>query len=452
MAIPALAIAFGTANAVACGGFFCQSAPVDQAGERIVFTANSDGTITSLIEIQYTGTAADFSWILPIPEAIGVDGLAVPDEGAAVFEELHRLTDVQIIPPPSPPCAELRRLNAAVADEPASEEGGVEVFASGEVGPFGFDVIGAEDPAALTTWLRDNNYRVDPSMEPLIDVYVEEEFAFVAMRLLDGETSESITPIELTYAGTEPMIPLRLTAVAAQDDMPIFTWVFGDNQAVPTNYAHMDIETAEITFSSFGQDNYRRLVADRADANDGRAFITEFAGAADALPFEHPYLEARLDRYVTRLFTVISPEEMTADPSFAFDDRSDVSNVRDASKLRGLYDCERERGFPFDAIDPFDGGNQVTAAPKEGRLTSTAGDDDDSEVVIEVGGDDVATEEIVEDGVDGSGDAEVTAADDGAETDRPSPSGLWLVGALVALGVIIGTIVVTRSSREEPDD
>ena len=60
--------------------------------------------------------------------------------------------------------------------------------------------------------------------------------------------------------------------------------------------------------------------------------------------------------------------------------------------------------------------------------------------------------EIVEDGVDGSGDAEVTAADDGAETDRPSPSGLWLVGALVALGVIIGTIVVTRSSREEPDD
>ena len=37
----------GTASA--CGGFFCQQDPVDQTGERIVFTVNDDGL--SLIHI-----------------------------------------------------------------------------------------------------------------------------------------------------------------------------------------------------------------------------------------------------------------------------------------------------------------------------------------------------------------------------------------------------------------
>lgn len=89
-------------------------------------------------------------------------------------------------------------------------------------------------------------------------------------------------------------------------------------------------------------------------------------------------------------------------------------------------------------------------APREARATSASGNDDESGVVIEVGGDDVATEPVAEDNVDGIEDDEV--ADDGPAPDEPGPSGLWLVGALVAIGVVIGTIVATRSSREESDD
>ena len=408
MATSATVLVIGVSNAVACGGFFCQTDPVDQAGERIVFTVNDDGTVTSLIEILYEGSAADFSWILPIPEAIAADDLAVPDKGQEVFRELHLLTDVQIIAPPVPDCAEvvMEALSAQV------EDGGVEIFASGEVGPFGFDVIGSEDPAALIDWLVDNNYRVDPPMEPLIDVYVEEEFAFVAMRLLDGETSESITPIEITYPGTQPMIPLRLTAVAALPDMPIFTWIFADEQAVPTRYAHMEIETAEITFSAFGIDNYRRLVAQRADANDGRAFITEFAGPAASLDLEHPYLVDRSDRYVTRLFTVISPEEMTVDPMFDQEERPNVSNIRDASQMVGLYDCQRSEFMSSDAMDPFDGGTEMAAAP---AIRATASDD---------GGSAVETSEPADDST------EPAATGDEATKESGASGWVWLVGAI----------------------
>ena len=207
--------------------------------------------------------------------------------------------------------------------------------------------------------------------------------------------TRSITPIEITYPGTEPMIPLRLTAVAALPDMPIFTWIFADTQAVPSNYAHMEIETAEITFGPFGGNDYRRLAGQRADANNGQAFLTEFAGPTSSLQVEHPYLSERNDRYMTRLFSIISPDEMTVDPVFGFEDRPDVSNVRDASQLVGLYDCQRfdedgqSGGGVFtaateeasDALDPFDGGTEVVAAPVTPDPATAVGpgsEDDDS--------------------------------------------------------------------------
>lgn len=365
LVVTALVVALAAAmeaRAVACGGFFCQNNPVDQIGERIVFTVNDDATITSLIEIQYTGTADDFSWILPIPEAVGADALEVPNGGAAVFAELHALTDVRVIGP-DPACQ-----GGDVPAFASDATGGVEIFGSGEVGPFGFDIIGSSDADALTTWLRDNDYRVDPFMEPLIDVYVEEEFAFVAMRLLDGQDAAAIEPIEITYPGSEPMIPLRLTAVAAQPNMPIWVWIFADDQAVPANYANMRIDNRELTFSRFGGSDYNRLTQLRADALGGRAFITEFAGAANSLALSEPYLRDRRDRYLTRLTTTISPDEMTVDPVFGFDpDLADVSNVRDASRLDGLYDCERDGIEWFtltgsDAINAYNSDGTVTAA------------------------------------------------------------------------------------------
>ena len=172
------------------------------------------------------------------------------------------------------------------------------------------------------------------------------------------------------------MIPLRLTAVAANNNMPIFTWVFADAQAVPENYEHMEIATEEITFSTFGSNNYQRLVQDRADALGGRAFITEFAAPASSIELGNPYLQhlARQQTYLTRLTTYISPDEMTVDPIFGIEQRPDVSNIRDASNMVGLYDCERDEANNLinlsgsDAINPETATGEIAAeTPSQGR-------------------------------------------------------------------------------------
>lgn len=434
-----LGAALWSGTAGACGGFFCQNQPVDQTGERIVFTVNDDGTMTALIEILYVGSADDFSWILPVPEAISADALAVPEDGDLVFDELHAATDVRVIAPEPPECALQFRAMAATAD---SADGGVDVFASGEIGPFGFDIVGSEDRDALVQWLRDNDYRVTPEMEPLIDVYVQDRFAFIAMRLLDGETAESITPIEVTYPSTEPMVPLRLTAVAAQPNMPVWVWIMADAQAVPANYAHMEIATEEITFNPFGGNDYTFLVQQRANAFDGHAFITEFAGPVDSLELTHPWLVemARSHPYLTRVNTYIDPAEMTIDPVFGFDaDRPDVSNVRDATGLEGLYGCERTDdpgildrlfGGDSDAVDPMAGTGRVVAFTPQGA---------DSGPV-----DEAATEEPTIAAADEDG--QITLPDASVEaTDDPFGRTALLAGAgTLVLLVGIGGFALTR--------
>ena len=352
-----------TQPAWACGGFFCTTTPVDQNAERIIFTQNGDGTVSAYVQIEYTGSAPDFSWILPLPEAIDAESVQVPEDAMTAFRELEVATDPVIMAPPRPSCVPPPP-PMAVAAAPAS----VEVFASGEVGPYGFDVVGSDDPDALVTWLRENSYRVTAEMEPLIDVYVDEEFVFLAMKLRPDKGAQDVEPVKVTYPSERPMIPLRLTAVAANPDMAVMVWIYGEHQAVPMNYAKMTIANDELTFSDWGSNDYRQLMGQKADENDGKAFITEYAAPTSELRVTHPLLRelSRRFTYVTRLNTVISPEEMTVDPIFDYNPQlTDVSNIRDLRGMTGLYRCEREEraASPIGRLQSF--GNSVVGASDE---------------------------------------------------------------------------------------
>ena len=174
------------------------------------------------------------------------------------------------------------------------------------------------------------------------------------------------------------MIPLRLTAVAANPDMAVMVWIYADRQAVPMNYAKMSIANDELTFFGWGQGNdYRRLMGTKADEYGGQAFITEYAAPTSELRVTHPLLQQLAQRfaYVTRLNTVISPEEMTVDPVFDYNPQlKDVSNVRDMSGMTGLYQCEREEraSSPMGQLQSFS--ESVFEASDEDAGAEASGD------------------------------------------------------------------------------
>ncbi|MCP4502664.1 MAG: DUF2330 domain-containing protein [Deltaproteobacteria bacterium] len=81
--------------ALACGGFFCSSGPVDQGGEDILFEVDPDGNTSVVVEVKYNGDPGAFTWIVPVPEVPTVD--VVP---ALTLAILKQQTEVQVYPPP----------------------------------------------------------------------------------------------------------------------------------------------------------------------------------------------------------------------------------------------------------------------------------------------------------------------------------------------------------------
>lgn len=329
--------------AYACGGLFCQNVPVNQQSERIIFTVNDDGTVTAYVQINYTGSAPDFSWVVPVPSVPEVDVAEM-----ATFDEIQLLTDPIIVSPQIPDCAPIAM--PMMADSAAVQEGGVEVLASGTAGPFAYDVVTSEDSEALIVWLNDNNYRITDEMRPLIAVYTDEGMVFLAMKLQPEQGVQDIQPVVMTYEADYPTIPIRLTAVAAIPNMSIYTWVFADEQAIPMNYAHPMIANESIRgdFMQFGGTNYMSVVDQTVDLYAGRAFITEYAQPTEVFLTQFPQDEllktlANQYRYVTRLFGRMSPEEMTVDPSFELNgNQQNVDNLRNLSNLdpEVFWGCE----------------------------------------------------------------------------------------------------------------
>jgi len=289
------------ASANACGGFFCsQAQPVNQAAERIVFATNSNGTVTAAIQILYEGPSEKFSWLLPISSVPQGDEIALASNLA--FQRLQTATN--------PNYTLTTRVEGTCRVEdfaggfgsggsasgafggsggggPASTPGGVTVEASGILGSFEWTVISldaslAEPADAAVQWLANNGYDVPPGAPRLLGPYLQDDMYLLALRLTKGSDVGSIRPIVLTYAGTKPSIPVKLTAVAANEDMGVMAWLLADAQAVPQNYLSLELNEARIDWFNASR-NYNNLVVQAADDAGGQGFVTEFAGPASPL-------------------------------------------------------------------------------------------------------------------------------------------------------------------------
>lgn len=289
-------IASITPSAKACGGFFCDNAqPVNQAGERIIFSQNPDGTTTAVIQIQYSGPSERFAWMLPV---VGSPEISVSSNIA--FQRLQAQTNPQYI------------LNVEVEGEcrtPVFLDGGpgadaflvfdaspagdagleppVTVVNEGSVGPYDFVVISidpdAPDVAALATdWLNENDYDVSEFGRDRLVPYLENGMNLLAFRLTKGRNAGEIRPVVLSFGEGLPSIPLRPTAAAATPDMGILVWVVGASRAIPANYLDLELNEARLNWFNPAS-NYDALVTQAANEAGGQGFVTEFAGDAESI-------------------------------------------------------------------------------------------------------------------------------------------------------------------------
>ena len=389
----ALAATLTPNRAEACG---CLSPPdpvaldtnnfaVNQQAEQIIFEVGEE-TVSAHVQIRYAGDPEQFAWIVPVPNVPDLElshtiAFGMIDEETAPnafsrFESLCPVPEYQCEYHPTPDC-DLPGQNGSDSDtgdgltggdSPGDTDGGgggeppsgVDVLDMQTVGDYETVTFSADDAALAVDWLHENGFIVNETMTPYMQPYIDGGMVFVAARLVAGAGVDSIKPLKITYDGTQPMIPLQLTAVAAEPHMTVSAFIYSDESFAPVDHPLIDLDPSRIARDPSSRMNYPMVLAASIDEAGGDAFVREYEGppirprffdpsgccdggsdwcgieadsqcqcpaaewdAADCMELEGLLESIELtnrlaDEYtvLTRLTTRLSPEEMTFDPMF----------------------------------------------------------------------------------------------------------------------------------------
>jgi len=285
-------------EAQACGGCFSPSTAqtdevVVQDAERVYFHRDEATKLTTVwVEVRYAGAAQDFGWVLPLPKQPKV-GTGPRHFFDMLDKRWGQRFETKYLPAEN--CrsawdgclygepAAWKDAGASVQDAAVPSGGGtpgnVTVLEQGQTGPYDYSVVKSTDAKVLYEWLNTRGYKTPDKAIPIIESHVLKGDVFVAIKLSNGKGIDLIRPIALEMMDSDPCVPLRLTSIAAQDDMTVAITLTGAGRAVPKNHFNVVINPVRINwFSSPLANNYPQVLAAAIDEAAGHAFVTEFAG------------------------------------------------------------------------------------------------------------------------------------------------------------------------------
>jgi MYXO-CTERM domain-containing protein len=279
-ALSALAVLYAAEpRAAACGGCFHppQENPTVVTDHRMIFAISPKQT-TLYDQMRYTGSPSSFAWVLPIAEKVTI-GLSSEE----LFNAIDAQTSVQVIAPPSScfvpqSCLPAAFPPSAVAAVPApgGGGGGVTVLAHEVVGPYETVQLRATDPKALSTWLAAHHYEITPEAQTIIDAYVKEKSAFLAMKLVPGATVQSMRPVRVTAPGAGVTLPLRMVAAGAGATLGVTLWVVSEGRYEPQNFPVFTIGAEDVEWDwKTSSSSYATVRAAKTKASDSLGWQIE---------------------------------------------------------------------------------------------------------------------------------------------------------------------------------
>lgn len=223
-----LLVIASAATAIACGIYIPREGDGVIAQERALIR-HVDGVETIVLELAVTGEASSAVWILPVPNPAKVE---LGD--AAIFAELETITAPRI---------ETRYTNPDFdgAAGAAPPRGGVTVFERQTLGPFDVTSLTGDDAEAVAAWLEENGYDFPEGTAAVIAPYIEEGWAFAAIKLTPeagAEIGGQLDPLSFAFDSEEIVYPLRPAALG-QGSRPLFLYVLAEHKvvAMPINSA-----------------------------------------------------------------------------------------------------------------------------------------------------------------------------------------------------------------------
>ena len=135
-------------------------------------------------------------------------------------------------------------------------------------------VVGASNSTELLEWLQSNDFSVDPAASAVLQAYIEEAWAFVAVKLRPTERrryeNEFLPPLTIRFAHHELVFPLRISAVSSTAAIALTVYVVSsstvrswDFPTVPLIY-HQRIST-DVDPAAHIEDSIRATVGLEGD-------------------------------------------------------------------------------------------------------------------------------------------------------------------------------------------
>lgn len=293
---------FASASAFACGA--CVSPPAitpsnadfaRQSGERIFFARDPlTKHSTVWVEVAFAGNPQDFGWVVPMPKVpkVGVGSRYLfdrLDQATAPRFELDLETIDELCPPahaggacssaPAPfGCGNAAASSGSATGADAfSGNDHVKVVVAAQTGPYDYAVIQGDTSKSLLDWLNQSGFATPDAALPIIEAHVSKGDVFVAFRLHDGEGVQAIRPVTFDMDDAEPCVPLRLTSIAAVEEMSVVVYLAGPGRGIPKNSLHVEVNPLRLNWNA-GASNYAQVLAAAIDEGGTHAFATEFAG------------------------------------------------------------------------------------------------------------------------------------------------------------------------------
>ncbi|MEQ1504203.1 MAG: DUF2330 domain-containing protein [Myxococcota bacterium] len=296
-------------SAWACAGLVHDDTSLAESDAAEVLFEPGDGEVAVSYAVAYTGNAADFGWVIPVPGAVS----AIEDGDADRIASLRQASQPVVSWPsadqPSAGCA--CGGAAKSGDSLESRSNDLEIVAEGFTGTYAYVVIEATDADALTAWFTDNGWAgIDPD-----DVahYVSIGAAFAALQVVP-ETADTpvdgrlLPPVRIRYAGDALLFPAVMARHAAVSEQHTTLYVVGADRATLAGW------TFEEPSGLSGSDPVAVWDDALAALGADRAYARTFAGAVDG-------------GFLTRFDTIAPTEVHDADVTLALGDGTDGFQV-----------------------------------------------------------------------------------------------------------------------------
>jgi uncharacterized protein (TIGR03382 family) len=221
----------GSASAF-CGLYVTEPGQtVENTGSSVIY-ANHDGTTTLTLAADFTGDATSFGLLVPIPQAITADDVAVVDP--ALFDYLDEYTTPRLVTYPRYDTGV--DLDDGGADTGAvldTDAGGPEVVVEARftVGAYEVAVLATSDAGALSGWLAANSFAAPTDRDGILQGYIDGGSHFLAARVaLDtvGAGPAWLPPLQFSYSGQLHGLPIRIGTLSASGPQELIVYAITD--------------------------------------------------------------------------------------------------------------------------------------------------------------------------------------------------------------------------------